>query len=173
MAVWLLLAFRNKRTQARPGGAARFAYNVLTILSYSLMFNPRLWPAALRQQWLAYHPGAEALGAALTVAGATLAIWARFSIGANWSGVVTLKENHELIRSGPYAYVRHPIYSGLILAMAGTALVNRSWAGLAAVVVLTIAFVFKSRFEERLMQSTFGAEYDVYRHRSGAFLPRF
>jgi protein-S-isoprenylcysteine O-methyltransferase Ste14 len=171
-AVWLALSFTAKSTRERDPMASQLLYRIPTLLSYLLMFTPWFWKGALGQSWIS--PGREEMaGAAVTVAGVALAIWARLSIGRNWSGVVTVKEDHRLVRTGPYSRVRHPIYSGLILAMAGTALVNRRWAGLLAVLMITATFWFKSRIEEQFMQRTFGSEYDIYRRQTGAFLPHF
>ncbi len=170
-AAWVALAFTAKRNRERDPLPSQLRYRILTVLAYVLMFTPYLWRGVLGKTWI---PAGrmEAAGAALTVAGVALALWARLSIGRNWSGIVTLKEDHRLIRSGPYAWVRHPIYTGIIVAMAGTALVNRRWAGLLAVVTITMAFFMKSRIEEQLMKRTFGSEYDLYRQHTGAFLPR-
>jgi protein-S-isoprenylcysteine O-methyltransferase Ste14 len=95
------------------------------------------------------------LGIAITAAGLLFAIWARAYLGGNWSGTVTVKVGHQLIRTGPYRWVRHPIYSGMILAMIGTALSLGQLRGLTAVVLLWIGFTIKSRIEERFMTATF------------------
>jgi protein-S-isoprenylcysteine O-methyltransferase Ste14 len=172
LVVWGLFAFSTKRTRERDTTSSRLRYHLPALLSCLLMFTPVFWRGTLGQRWLPAGVPEEALGVSLTVAGIAVAIWARVYIGSNWSGVVTVKENHQLIRTGPYASVRHPIYSGMILAMIGTAVLNRRWAGLLAVPVLAAAFYFKSRVEEQFMQRTFGPEYDLYRRRTGSFLPR-
>ena len=107
----------------------------------------------------------------VTAAGLLLSIWARAYLGRNWSGTVTVKVGHQLIRSGPYRWVRHPIYSGLILAMIGTAINKGQLCGFVAVVLLWIGFTLKSRIEERFMGTTFGAEYEDYRRTTGAIVP--
>lgn len=172
-AVWLVFMFTNKRTRERDRPGSQIWYRVPTLLSYLLMFTSTLWIGALRKTWIARGPVEENVGAALTVIGVAIAIWARLSIGRNWSGVVTVKEEHQLVRVGPYSWVRHPIYTGLITAMVGTAFINRHWAGVLAVGMMTAAFVVKSRIEERYMVRTFGSLYEEYRAHSGAFLPRF
>jgi protein-S-isoprenylcysteine O-methyltransferase Ste14 len=171
-AVYLVLMFTNKRTRERDAAGTRVWYHVPTILSYLFMFSPMLWIGELGKSWITRGVVEEGFGTALAVAGGALAIWARLSIGRNWSAVVTVKEDHHLVRVGPYAWIRHPIYTGLITAMAGTALVNRRWAGVVALALMTAAFLFKSRIEERFMVRTFGREYEEYRAQSGAFLPR-
>jgi protein-S-isoprenylcysteine O-methyltransferase Ste14 len=169
--VWAILAFAAKPNRERDPMASQLRYRIPTLSSYFLMFVPWFWKGGLGRMWAPAGRG-EIIGAALTVIGVALAIWARLSIGSNWSGVITLKEDHRLIRTGPYARIRHPIYTGVILAMAGAAIVNRRWAGLLAVLMITTAFLMKSRIEEQLMKRTFGSEYDLYCQHTGAFLPR-
>jgi protein-S-isoprenylcysteine O-methyltransferase Ste14 len=111
-------------------------------------------------------------GAALTLGGLLFAISARLYLGKNWSGLVQVKQDHELIRTGPYHFVRHPIYSGIILALIGTAICRRNVWGFAGVVLVCLGLWLKSRLEERFMVATFGAQYEDYRRTTGALLPR-
>jgi protein-S-isoprenylcysteine O-methyltransferase Ste14 len=101
-----------------------------------------------------------------------LAFWARVYLGRNWSSAPTIKEHHELIRSGPYRFVRHPIYTGILLAMVGTFLANGKVRGALSVVVVWFAWTVKSRMEEEFMVRTFGAQYEEYRRTTGALFPR-
>jgi protein-S-isoprenylcysteine O-methyltransferase Ste14 len=126
----------------------------------------------MRMRVLPAEPWVAALGVAVTAAGLLFAIWARAYLGSNWSGTVTVKVGHQLIRTGPYRWVRHPIYSGMILAMIGTAINIGQLRGVVAVVLLWIGFIMKSRIEERFMTNTFGAEYTEYSHTTGAIVPR-
>jgi protein-S-isoprenylcysteine O-methyltransferase Ste14 len=107
----------------------------------------------------------------LTYLGAAIAIWARIILGQNWSARVTLKVGHELIRSGPYRYVRHPIYTGMLLAMIGTAMVAGEWRGAAAVALSIIAFCLKAQREEQFMVTEFGETYHEYRSQTGFLVP--
>jgi protein-S-isoprenylcysteine O-methyltransferase Ste14 len=88
----------------------------------------------------------------LVFLGLAFAVWARRHIGSNWSGTVTVKENHALVRTGPYAWVRHPIYTGLLAAILGSAIARGELRGVWAVALCTIAFVSKLRTEERWMR---------------------
>jgi len=112
-------------------------------------------------------------GIVLTYIGASLAIWARYSLGQYWSGRVTLKEDHQLIRFGPYAYVRHPIYSGLLLAMAGTASVVGEWRAVVAFLLALVELSRKAAKEEALLATEFGDQYGEYRKQAGFLTPRF
>jgi protein-S-isoprenylcysteine O-methyltransferase Ste14 len=110
-------------------------------------------------------------GVAITALGFALTIWSRFLLGSNWSSTVAIKVAHELIRTGPYRWVRHPIYSGKILAMVGTAIALDRWRGVAAVVLIWIAFAIKRRMEEQFMRQTFGEQYAEYSKATGAIFP--
>jgi len=94
-----------------------------------------------------------------TLAGCLFGVWARVHLGRYWSGIITLKEGHKLITTGPYRIVRHPIYTGWLAAALGTALTAGTSVGFLCVALLTISFVIKLRREEKLLTSEFGDEY--------------
>ena len=172
VVVWILWAIRSKRTQQREGASSRLSYIVLNVAAFLLMFAGDVTRRWLLAPLYTLNPMIEALGIAITVAGLAFAIWARAYLGMNWSGAVSVKVGHELIRSGPYRWVRHPIYSGMILAFLGTALVRDQVRGLIAVVLLYAGFKIKSRIEERAMTATFGPEYAQYASTTGAIVPK-
>jgi protein-S-isoprenylcysteine O-methyltransferase Ste14 len=93
-------------------------------------------------------------------------------IGKYWSSTVALKSGHQLIRSGPYARIRHPIYTGIILAIAGTALAVGRYAAIVAVVIFLVGFWLKARKEEALLAGEFGPAFDEHRRSTGFFLPK-
>ena len=111
------------------------------------------------------------IGTALLVAGLAFSIWARVTLGRNWSGTVTVKEDHELIQSGPYRLVRHPIYTGLLLALAGSAVAQDRWSGVLGVVLIFVSFWIKLLREEAWMRETFGEKYDAYCARTKRLVP--
>jgi protein-S-isoprenylcysteine O-methyltransferase Ste14 len=117
------------------------------------------------------NDGVRITGMAMTVLGGLFAIWARLTLGGNWSGRVTVKEDHELIVKGPYAVTRHPIYSGILLAYAGTAFAVGKWHGLVGLCVILIGLMIKMSREERLMMETFPDAYPQYRQRVKALIP--
>jgi len=170
--VWLVWAIGTKKTQTREGLRSRIPYVVLNIAAFYAMFSRVVAYSWMRLRILPPDPWIENLGVAITAAGLLFAVWARAYLGRNWSGTVTIKVGHQLVRSGPYRWVRHPIYSGMILAMLGTAITRGQLRGLVAVVLLWIGFTMKLRIEERFMTTTFGPEYEEYSRTTGAILPR-
>jgi protein-S-isoprenylcysteine O-methyltransferase Ste14 len=120
---------------------------------------------------LAIHdPAVRALGACLLVAGLGLAVWARINLGRNWGMPMTLKAEPELVTSGPYRFVRHPIYSGILLAALATALaVSAYWLLIAA--ILGAYFVHSARVEEGLMAASFPTAYPSYRAHTKMLIP--
>jgi protein-S-isoprenylcysteine O-methyltransferase Ste14 len=172
-AYWAITWLRVKPTKAREKSVDRLITVVVVVAAYELLFARwlRIGPLGLRfvpqELWIAY------LGIALSCVGTAISIWARYCLGEYWSARVTLKEGHQLIRSGPYAFIRHPIYTGMLLACCGTALVVGEWRGILAVVLLCAAHSRKAMREERMLAQEFGDQYTAYRHSTGFLLPRF
>lgn len=158
---WIVAAFGAKtgtRTgRNRPPGLIVFA--VFVVLR------------AVRVNGLAVHsPVVRGVGTALFVSGLAIAVWARIYLGRNWGMPMTEKEEPELVTSGPYRLVRHPIYSGLLLAILGTALAtNLYW--LIALGVLAGYFIYSARVEEKLLTSSFPDAYPRYRARTKMLVP--
>jgi protein-S-isoprenylcysteine O-methyltransferase Ste14 len=169
-AIWILWAFGTKETKTRQSFRSSIPYLIISSAGATAMFNHHL-PGRLNVRFLPQGSWIADLGIAVTLAGLLISIWARASLGRNWSGTVTVKVGHQLIRSGPYRWVRHPIYSGLILATIGTAANIGQVRGLVAVALLYIAFIVRTSVEERFMVSTFGDEYQEYRKISGRMIP--
>lgn len=168
---WMVSSIRIKAAVRRESTASRLAHVVPLVVGGVLIgwrdmpwgaLNLRLWPHSL----LAYG-----IGLALLVAGLAFAVWARVHLGRNWSGSVTVKEGHELIRSGPYAYVRHPIYTGLITAVLGTAIISGTLRAALGLVIITVSLLRKLRTEEAFMRDTFPGEYQRYCAQVPALLP--
>jgi protein-S-isoprenylcysteine O-methyltransferase Ste14 len=128
--------------------------------------------AVIDARVLAAHPALAGLGIALTAGGASFAILARLFLGRNWSASATIKANHEIVRRGPYALVRHPIYTGQLVAVAGTAIAFGEIRDLLALALVFVGFWLKARSEERLLMSNFGDRYAAYRRDvRGAIVP--
>jgi protein-S-isoprenylcysteine O-methyltransferase Ste14 len=110
-------------------------------------------------------------GLLVVLMGVVFSIWARLMLGDNWSNRVTVKENHTLVRSGPYRIVRHPIYSGILLGMLGSALQRGEVRSFVGVTICGFSFWLKTRAEEQFMVQIFGEEYLQYRHKVKALAP--
>ena len=171
LAYWVVKAFGVKRVARRQGVASRLIQIAGIGAAFILLFNSNIHWGVLASRFVPAGRGWPEAGAALTCAGVAIAIWARAILGGNWSGTVTVKEDHTLVRTGPYAVVRHPIYSGLLLAVAGTALAVGEIRGILALAIASAALVNKSHLEERFMAEEFGREYEDYRRRTCALIP--
>jgi protein-S-isoprenylcysteine O-methyltransferase Ste14 len=170
LAYWILAARNVKAVAETESGLSRVLYSVPLFVAALLLLDTHLgrW---LNMQLVSHSLTVAWIGAALTLAGILFAVWARVVLGGNWSGQVTVKEDHELIRTGPYALARHPIYTGLALAFAGSALATGELRGLIALVLVVASFVYKMGIEERAMRRTFGAAYDDYARQVKALVP--
>ncbi len=122
----------------------------------------QLWPQGYWPFWL---------GAAVTIAGLLFAIWARDHLGRNWSSSVTIKQGHELITTGPYAVVRHPIYTGILTGFLGMAIAISQVRGFLVFVLIFFVLWLKLRMEEEWMRSQFGETYAAYARRTAALVP--
>lgn len=179
--LWLVLGRFNKRaSKGTPWWLhwrLRMAIIVAVIVVISLRQHPGSHHAVAGhlvsiRGFLSFHPGiaAQWVGVVLCVLGFGFAFWARGSIGRNWGMPMSLREGHELVTTGPYAYVRHPIYSGLMLAMVGTALaLTPLWM---IIFPLYFAyFLFSARTEEKMMLAQFPDAYPAYRRRTKMLIP--
>ena len=171
VAIWVIAAVSTKPTVYRETRAQRLRYWVWLVSAYLLLlYGPRLpYPLNLR---IVPHVTPTALAAAaLCLIGLAFAVWARVTLGRNWSGVVTLKEGHELIERGPYRFVRHPIYTGILTMFFATALALGHLAGFAATLLMFASFWIKLRDEEKLMLQQFPGQYAAYRRRTRRIIP--
>jgi protein-S-isoprenylcysteine O-methyltransferase Ste14 len=141
------------------------------LLAVGLLFSDRVAVAFLNTELFPWAPWQFWLGALITALGLLFTVWARVYLGRNWSGVVTIKHDHELIDTGPYALVRHPIYTGLLVAFVGSAAVRGEWRGVLGVLIAWAALWRKLRLEERWMMDQFGERYVAYCKRVPALVP--
>jgi protein-S-isoprenylcysteine O-methyltransferase Ste14 len=166
--VWVALAFGNKRTVARRGLTGLIPVAAVAVIV--------LTPTSLRRGGLLHQLWASSailwvIALLLVASGSAFAIWARLTIGRNWSSTVTLKQDHELIRRGPYSIVRHPIYTGLLSMSVGTMVLTGLVESVGVVAVGIVYVVIKVRDEERLMSETFPAQYPEYRRTVKSIIP--
>ncbi len=170
--VWLVGAVTAKRTQRTQSSISRARHLTLEASAFFLVFGRITWPSWLEWRFISEQSmAARWIGLALTAAGIAFAIAARFWIGRNWSGRVTIKEQHQLIQNGPYAIVRHPIYSGFLLALLGTALVHGEIRSLIGLAVAALGWIFKLRTEEAFLSQQFGDAYRDYKQRVKSLVP--
>jgi protein-S-isoprenylcysteine O-methyltransferase Ste14 len=159
---WLASATRAKQSTGTRSGFRISGVSVLAIL---------LLVRILRGGSLEVHSLAlGAIGSVMFVCGIALAIWARFHLGSNWGMPMTQKEDPELVTSGPYQMIRNPIYTGLLIAMLGTALVT-NLAGLVVVAILSGYFYYSATVEERNLARAFPASYPAYRAGTKKLIP--
>jgi protein-S-isoprenylcysteine O-methyltransferase Ste14 len=160
-----------KRTERQESAVPRFARLILVLCAAVLLWLSHLPFAVLNKRFLPHGTWSFWTGAAVTVCGLLFSIWARRHLGKNWSQAVTLKENHELVTSGPYALLRHPIYAGLLLGVVGCAIARGEWRGLLAVALAFAALWPKLKLEEKWMRAQFGESYETYSRRVAALVP--
>ena len=127
-----------------------------------MTFGSYLWGASTGAHWI---------GAAFVLAGLLFALWARMRLGRNWSAKVVLKKEHELVTQGPYAWVRHPIYTGVLLMVAGTAIAVGTPASLVGLTLVIWSAWIKLRLEEALMLEQFPDTYPAYQQRVKRLVP--
>jgi protein-S-isoprenylcysteine O-methyltransferase Ste14 len=172
LVIWIVAAKGAKKVRAHEPTSTRMAYLVPKILTALLLFSPLFRGGILSQRFIGFIPAAQWTGVALTALGILFTIWARVHIGRNWSARVVIKEQHELIRTGPYRFVRHPIYTGLLIAIAGTAFVTGEWRGVFALVFAILGFAWKAKREEAILCGEFGDGYARYRSETGMLIPK-
>jgi protein-S-isoprenylcysteine O-methyltransferase Ste14 len=169
---WTIAAPWSNRTVGRPGNRSEFAYRLITALGALLMFVParrlgfglKLWHTPPIVSW-------SLVG--LAAAGIAFTWWARICLGRMWSSSVTRKAGHHIVDTGPYALVRHPIYTGLMVALAAWAILQARPIAFAGWALIFLGFLLKARLEERFLRNELGPEvYDAYARRTGMFFPR-
>jgi protein-S-isoprenylcysteine O-methyltransferase Ste14 len=170
-AYWLASSLSASAPKRVQDPSARLFYRAELLLAFALLAFPRLGVGPLGVRLVPWSEALFVAGAVMLAAGLGLAVWARVHLGQNWSGHVTLKAGHRLIRSGPYAIVRHPIYTGLLLAIIGTAVTIDEVRGVVAVILVLEAHIRKLRLEERWLTEEFGSEYDLYKREVKALIP--
>jgi protein-S-isoprenylcysteine O-methyltransferase Ste14 len=170
---WWALSRSVKVNVRRESAYSRRSYVVALLLAVVLLAVPGLPLPFLNSRFLPVQtwPLWSGIGAGLVVIGLLFTVWAREHLGRNWSDVVTIKVDHELVTSGPYRVVRHPIYTGLLVAFVGSAIARGEWRGILAVALGFWAFWRKSRVEERLMREQFGTAYEEYSQHVAGIIP--
>jgi protein-S-isoprenylcysteine O-methyltransferase Ste14 len=171
LVYWQIAAAGAKATQRIESVSSRVFRTILLLSGVALLCWPRLPIAWLYQHFLPGSAWAFFLSAAITVAGLLFSVWARVTLGTNWSRSVTIKKNHELITTGPYTLVRHPIYTGILAGFLGSAIATTQFRGILAFVLVFLSLWYKLRLEEKWMRSQFGDTYADYSRHTAALIP--
>jgi len=171
VAIWAIAAVSTKRTVYRETRAQRLRYWVLLVIAYFLLVYGRRLPFPLNLRIVPHVEPTAWAAAVLCFIGLAFALWARLALGRNWSGVVTLKEGHELVERGPYRFVRHPIYTGILTMFSATALALGQLGGFAGILLIFASFWVKLCDEEKLMLQQFPERYAAYRRHAKRIIP--
>jgi protein-S-isoprenylcysteine O-methyltransferase Ste14 len=169
---WAVSAQNVRPAQTLEPLPWRITTPLMMTLAAMLVFSRFLRFGPLARRFVPETPRIAGTAIFLVIAGLAISVWARRHLGQFWSSRVTLKTDHQLIQSGPYARVRHPIYSGLLLALIGTALFVGEWRAVAGVALVFATHWHKARREEALLSHEFGVDYEQYCRRTGSLIPR-
>jgi protein-S-isoprenylcysteine O-methyltransferase Ste14 len=168
---WWIAAYGAKANQRKESVPSRLTHVIPLLIAVWLLASSRVPIAMLNTPIVSRSIALFACGAILTAAGLAFSVWARVHLAGNWSGSVTLKQDHTLVRDGPYRYARHPIYTGLLVALIGSAIARDEWRGVLAVALAFVALWRKLGIEEQWLTEIFGDEYRRYRREVRALIP--
>ena len=168
---WVIAALWSNRTEARPKANAEILYRIVTLAGVALLFDSGHYALRYPAIWRTPPPASWGL-VGVTAAGFLFCWWARIHLGRMWSSSVTRKADHRIIDTGPYALVRHPIYTGIITASAAMAVQQATPAAIIGFVLVVLGFWVKARLEERFLRAELGPEtYDSYSRRTAMLFP--
>ena len=169
--IWLLAAFATKQSVYQESRGQRLRHVIPILLGGFLLAKGHRLSDPLNHRIIPHVEALAWTGIVLCIVGFALCIWARFTLGRNWSGLVTLKAGHELIARGPYSLVRHPIYTGLLAMFVATVIVLGHVAGVVAMPFVFMSLWIKLRYEEKVMLKQFPNEYAAYQRRVKRIIP--
>ncbi|MBL6937291.1 MAG: isoprenylcysteine carboxylmethyltransferase family protein [Alphaproteobacteria bacterium] len=175
---WCVAALWANRTVSTPGARSQLRYRLLAFAGFVLLLANAMRPydhgfqqARLGTLW-SLPSGAQWAMVWLATLGFAFCWWARIHLGALWSSAITRKEGHHVVDTGPYALVRHPIYTGLLTAAFATMMVRGTSYAVAGFALLVAAYVMKGRMEEGFLRVELGAEaYDAYARKTAMLVP--
>lgn len=178
MLSWLAAAAWANRTVKRPSFAQQNHYRIFEFSGFALLLfyvvraTPHGAQAASFFPIWTLSPDVKWAMVALAALGFVFCWWARVHLGRLWSGSVTRKEGHHVVDTGPYAIVRHPIYTGVLTAAFATMMVRGTAPAVAGFALLVIGYVIKGRVEENFLREELGAQaYDAYARKTAMLLP--
>jgi protein-S-isoprenylcysteine O-methyltransferase Ste14 len=166
---WIVSARSIKPAAEHQSWTSMLAHRVPVWLGAILLFMPRATPFGMMV--IPHTVTMESLGVAICMLGLSAAIWSRKTLADNWSSNVEFKQDHKLVERGPYHFVRHPIYTSLLLMCLGTAIVSSRLAAMVSLLLYFTGFWIKLKQEERLLLRHFPDEYPAYQARVKALVP--
>ena len=171
--LWAAMAFFSKSNKRRESPGQRLRHVIPAMLGFLLLFREGVGSPWFTRAIFPDDPVLMLVCVALTMLGLLFSVWARLALGSNWSGTVTIKANHQLIRRGPYRFIRHPIYTGMLTALLTTAITQRLVSGVVGFAVVYFALYRKALREESFLSQEFGDAFAEHQRHTGMFLPRF
>jgi protein-S-isoprenylcysteine O-methyltransferase Ste14 len=168
---WIYSGRRIRAVRVRESPKSRFLHLEFVVTGFAILMEGSLLPPPLSHTIFSNDLMAKLIGAILTALGIGFALWARAILGQNWSASVTLKEQHELIQVGPYKWVRHPIYTGIVGAAVGAAFVSNRVSGMIGIFYIFSAYLLKIENEELLLAGHFKETYEAYKTQTKRLIP--
>jgi protein-S-isoprenylcysteine O-methyltransferase Ste14 len=168
---WLLAAFNVKKSLKRQTDFKRLVYMCLWVIAWLLLFTDDISFPFLNKPVLLQQKYFKIAGLILCVIGLLFSVWARIILGKNWSGRIAIKQEHELIQNGPYAYSRNPIYTGFLMAFTGCAMTEGLLKGYISLLFITVGIFLKIIKEEKYMHEVFSGRFDIYKKKVKKLLP--
>jgi protein-S-isoprenylcysteine O-methyltransferase Ste14 len=165
---WSLAELKRPQTKSAESPESRRRHGLLTSTALLLIFLPL---PGLREQFAPDTLTTALVGLGIQIGFTLFYLFARFYLGRLWSGAITIMNDHELIQTGPYRFLRHPMYTGVLGMFAGTAIVSGQYHALLGVAVAALAYARKIRIEDRVLSTEFGPAYQTYRKRTAALIP--
>jgi protein-S-isoprenylcysteine O-methyltransferase Ste14 len=166
---WVISARSVKATEERTGGIGGYWHYVFATLAFLLLQRLPVYPLSI--PLLGHSVAIDILSSVCAIGGLSIALAARRTLAGNWSGSVTFKRDHTLITTGIYRYMRHPIYTGILLMFVGTALLVGTLGAVLGFLILLVTFWLKLKQEEALMEQHFPKDYPEYKRRVKALIP--
>jgi len=170
---WIVSAIRTRDTLQTESFASRYAILLIEVAGFVLLFRHSAGIGFLGNRFMHRTLASAIVGSILTWMGIGLAIWARYHLAEYWSARITIKEDHQLIRTGPYTRLRHPIYSGIVLAAIGSAVVIDQWRCVLGVCLALMGYCIKARQAETMLTQQYGDAFREHQKHAGFLIPRF
>jgi len=165
---WSLAEVKKREAKSAESRASRRRHGLLTTAALLLLFMP---VPGLTGQFVPDTLTTALVGLGIQIGFTLFYLFARIYLGRLWSGAITIMTDHELIQTGPYRFLRHPMYTGMLGMFAGTAVVVGQYHSLLGLAIGVLAYARKIRIEDQVLSDEFGPAYETYRKRTAALIP--